>query len=108
MPTLLFSRRFAPAVEAGTKRQTIRPPRKRPIRAGDQLSLREWTGAPYRSKQRTLGFGVCMSVEPVEIGLDFADDEESRRDGFADAADMRQWFEATHGLPFHGLRISWA
>jgi len=49
-----------------------------------------------------------MSVDPVEIGVNFADDAEARRDGFADAADMRQWFEATHGLPFHGLRICWA
>jgi len=108
MPTLLFSPRFAPSVQAGTKRQTIRRPRKRPIRPGDQLSLRAWTGAPYRSKQRVLGVGVCQAVQPVTIGADFADDAEARRDGFTDAGDLRQWFEATHGLPFHGLRICWA
>ena len=52
-----FKPQFAPLVKAGTKRQTIRPmpKRERDIpKEGDLESWREWTGKPYRSKQREL------------------------------------------------------
>jgi hypothetical protein len=52
MKVLMFQPRFAPLVEAGTKTQTIRPVRRRPIVVGDELSLRAWTGLPYRSPQQ--------------------------------------------------------
>lgn len=104
----MFQPKFHAKVASGEKRQTIRPPRKRPIKAGDRLSLRAWTGAAYRSPQRELRAAVCEAVECVTIGKNFADDDEARRDGFKDSAEMREWFRKVHGLPFTGDRISWA
>jgi len=108
MPTLIFSTRFHAAVESGEKRQTIRPTRKRPIRIGDPLSLRAWTGAPYRSPQRELRSSICIDVTPFIITEDFTDNEEAIRDGFEDAVEMKAWFRNVHGLPFTGDRIRWA
>lgn len=54
MRVLMFKEQFAEAVKSGTKLQTIRPPRKRPINVNDVLSLRKWTGRPYASKQQCL------------------------------------------------------
>lgn len=108
MPTLMFQPQFHSAVATGEKLQTIRPPRKRPIRQGDVLSLRAWTGSPYRSPQRELRKSVVQSVQRIIVGEDFADDDEARRDGFADAVEMRNWFRRVHGLPFTGDRITWA
>lgn len=105
--TLMFQPQFHAAVCAGTKLQTIRPPRQRPIKPGDTLSLRAWTGLPYGSRQRELARGVCVSADQIVIGPDFRDDAEALRDGFADAQAMRDWFEAAHGLPFCGIRITW-
>ena len=89
MRILMFQPRFHDAVAAGEKTQTIRPPRKRPIRVGDSLSLRAWTGAAYRSPQCELRRATCVAASRVVIGADFADDGEARRDGFGDAAEMR-------------------
>lgn len=108
MPVLMFEPKFHRAVEAGKKCQTIRSPRKRPIRPGDQLSLRAWTGAPYRSPQRELRKAICQDVQQIIVGEDFSDDEEARRDGFSAAIEMREWFARVHGLPFVGDRITWA
>ena len=112
MPVILFQPRFHDAVRSGTKRQTIRLPRKRPIRPGDPLSLRAWSGKPYRSKQTILGFGVCMAADQITIDLYFDDDAEAKRDGFDDAREMIDWFIDNHGMPtptqpFVGTRIVW-
>lgn len=108
MAVIMFQPQFHKAVESGEKRQTIRPPRKRPIKAGQELSLRAWTGKPYRSAQREIKKAVCQSIEPIRIDETFSDDDEARRDGFSDAEEMREWFRSTHGLPFSGDRIRWA
>jgi uncharacterized protein YqfB (UPF0267 family) len=60
--TIMFQPRFARLVESGAKTQTIRVKSKakhpRPLpKPGDFLSLREWEGKPYRSKQRKLAGG---------------------------------------------------
>jgi hypothetical protein len=68
MPSLKFQPRFVEAVESGRKRQTIRPPRKRPIMAGDTLYLSSWTGSPYRSPVKLLAVAICLSVQPIVIG----------------------------------------
>ena len=119
--TVMFQAAFARLVEAGTKRQTVRPLRQRPIQAGDRLSLREWTGAPYRSKQRVLREAVVTRTVNVclgNYGMNLEDgpmltpQEEhafAMADGFTDAEQMRQWFIRTHnGLPFDGVVIEWA
>jgi hypothetical protein len=117
---LMFQPRFAWLVEAGTKRQTIRARGVRVIRAGDLLDLREWSGLPYRSKQRRLGLAECTSVEPVFIGqyalpVAVAGEELcakarkyfARADGFDSLGQMYDWFSRVHGLPFTGSLIKW-
>ena len=104
----MFQPRFHDAVRSGEKTQTIRPPRKRPIKPGDYLSLRRWIDRPYRSKQKILRMAHCESCEPITIDAGFNDNEMALADGFADAAEMREWFANTHGLPFSGELIRWA
>lgn len=120
---LLFAPRFAPLVESGAKRQTIRGPRKRPVRPGDVLSLRAWEGVPYRSPQRLLRTAACESVAPVLIGgrFNFGLEIEvagvrlglqaryrfAKADGFLDVHDMRLWYEDNRAIPFEGVLIRW-
>ena len=137
MKVHLFQRRFARLVRQGTKRTTIRPRRKNPTRVGDALSLRAWSGKPYRSKQVTLLDGiVCAEVHGIEI-LRRSDwvsptyyesrvicrvdgnevksdllregewDRLAQADGFKHAGDMLDWFIKEHGLPFSGDLIRW-
>lgn len=121
----MFKPRFAALVESGVKRQTVRPVPKRIPKPGDTLSLRAWTGQPYRSKQRVLREAVVEKVERVVIGahgalpvciiplstdvLNYWPNAETfaQRDGFTSWPEMRAWFEANHGLPFEGVVIYW-
>lgn len=119
----MFQPRFAALVEAGTKLQTIRAVPKRMPHPGDTISLRAWTGAPYRSKQRVLRESTISQVQSVwfngvtillddpkgEKGLMPQDAQEAfaRADSFENLKAMRDWFEATHGLPFSGILIRW-
>lgn len=126
MRVIMFKDRFADLVRDGIKRQTIRPKRKQKNtpRPGEVMSFRRWTGKPYRSKQEQVATGLIEAVEEVEIrdemplpicvkppspALNFwpSPDKFARADGFADWPDMRDWFKATHGLPFHGILIRW-
>jgi len=114
--------RFAALVESGAKRQTIRPPRKRPIKVGDTLDLRKWSGRAYASKQVKLRTAVCEGVITAtvdETGVTLVNGDSKLRlegvnglwfaqqDGFHTFADMKDWFESTHGLPFTGDLIRW-
>lgn len=118
----MFKPRFAPLVESGAKRQTVRPiaKRARDLPAiGDEFSGREWVGAPYRSKQRVLAIGTIEDIQWISItasgiALDGeplqgdALDAFAVADGFASFAEMVAWFEANHGrLPFSGIAIFW-
>lgn len=113
---ILFQPRFARLVESGVKHQTIRPRRMREIRDGDILDLREWLGAPYRSKQRLILQAACAGIQRCEInsqGVVLLDGERApkgfaRRDGFHSHCQMVAWFAAQHGLPFHGQLIRWS
>ena len=116
---LMFQPRFAPKVEDGSKTRTIRPPRKRPVKVGDPVSLRQWTGKPYASKQRVLRQGIVSRVAEVYLGnygtsvdgVMLTTRQETRfaqDDGFAGMDTMRSWFAETHGLPFSGTMIEWA
>jgi hypothetical protein len=116
MRVIMFKEQFAPMVAAGTKRQTIRKTAR--CKVGDWLSLRRWTGKAYRSKQEVLRTDVCTRVMPVRIAyeddyVDLGGDWVPREnlaalDGFKDWAEMRDWFEAVHGLPFSGWLIEWS
>jgi len=118
----MFKPRFARLVESGAKCQTVRPIPKRMPMAGDQISLREWTGKPYRSKQRILLESVIAGVEPIKFsdtgrelliclaGQSLSPEEVNsfaERDGFKDGVEMFHWFETEHGLPFDGVLIQW-
>jgi hypothetical protein len=116
---IMFQPRFAPLVESGAKLQTIRPWRKRQIKAGDIVDLRTWSGLPYRSKQRKLCEAMVAMVLPVSIyiqiepgryetralrlGYGGAEMDEatlsrfSHADGFTSTADFFGFFERTYG-----------
>ena len=111
----MFKPRFAALVESGAKTQTVRPRPARMPKAGDKLSLRIWTGKPYRSKQRVIRDAIITSVAHFEITEtsvilnSYAEpcDDFARADGFRDFFDMQNWFRETHGLPFEGVAIFW-
>lgn len=118
----MFKPQFAPLVEAGTKCQTVRPKPKRMPKPGDRISLRVWTGNPYRSKQRVLRESEITAVETISLCdtgrelLVYVNGHElhpeqindfAKADGFKGGIEMFNWFEATHGLPFDGVVIKW-
>jgi hypothetical protein len=116
MPAYNFKPEFAPLVESGEKRQTIRKKRKRPTKAGDILYLK--TGMRTK-KCRGLKTVVCLSVRDFMMDENFwvGDIAISARDSFAfldgfrpyvGAADkMTEFFEREYGLPFIGEVIRW-
>ena len=71
---------------------------------GDIVSLREWGGRPYASKQ--VEFARCrVIVDPLTIDGVLADDWElgniARCDGFADPQDFAHWFTKGKPGPVH-------
>lgn len=120
MRVILFQPQFAELVRAGTKTQTIRKTAR--CTPGDTLSLRRWTGKPYRTKQETLRTVTCTAVRNVRIGEPWPDglvidgvemptrDRASvaRQDGFRCMTEMLDWFDEVHGLPFEGVLIEWS
>lgn len=116
---LMFKPEFAPLVEDGRKKRTIRPPRKRKIYAGHCLDLRKWTGRPYASKQAKLKTSICSGVSTVEIlhahHIELNSrmlcreerDEFAKADGFEGSIEMADFFAREHGLPFKGELIEW-
>jgi hypothetical protein len=125
VPALSFSPQFAALVESGEKRQTIRAPRKRPIRVGERVYL--YTGMRTK-KCRKLGEGIVESVELIRLdrrgssvgheaphptrgpGIWLTQRAEHRlavADGFFGREAMLDWFDETRGLPFEGVLIRW-
>jgi hypothetical protein len=122
-----FQKRFAEPIQLGTKCQTIRAPRKRHARPGEELQL--YVG--MRTKHcRLLGRRVCKSVVPVRLVFSrhgpaelFQVDGQylspkameifARQDGFQSLEDMAQFWFASHGepdrvtIPFRGVLIQW-
>ncbi len=119
----MFKPQFAPLVESGAKRQTVRPTPKRMPKPGDRISLRAWSGSPYRSKQRVLRDAVIERVAKIRITIDGFEHWEWQghgarsnaatlhdfavRDGFEDWPALVDWFAKQHGLPFDGVLIVW-
>lgn len=120
MPALNFQERFAPSVESGEKRQTIRKHRKRPFVVGDTLIFYTGQRTP---RCRKLADAVAVSavdieIRPHEVEVDNGGwletfvapddlDTFARADGFTDWEEMVSWFEQNHGLPFNGQLIRW-
>lgn len=115
MPALNFREEFVEAIISGEKRQTIRPVRKNPIRAGDTLYI--YTG--MRTKNcRKVSTVRCVSVDSIEIhpGLIRLNgamvfphklDEFIKADGFDRRYKFFEFFKLQYGLPFRGVVIRW-
>ena len=117
----MFKPQFAGLVERGEKLQTVRPMPKRMPKVGDRISLRCWEGKPYRSKQKILREAIITAVSQIRISdddvkIEYPPPREcvfpsqhkfAVMDGFSNWFEMREWFRATHGLPFTGILISW-
>lgn len=113
-----FKPQFAEMIEAGTKRQTIRKARKRPIQPGDTLIL--CTG--LRTKDyRKIGEAVCTQVDSIRIrhltgviwinghSLRHIDmDRLARADGFLGVNEFEGFFKGQYGEgDFEGVLIHW-
>ena len=119
MTVLLFEPRFWGPVVSGEKVHSIRRTRKRPVRPGDELSLRAWEGRPYRSRQRVLADETCLFVRECWIdcqgividGHRFSGPEEldafAVSDGFDDWNQMKTYRDFCYDLPFSGDLIQW-
>lgn len=130
MNVLLIQPRFAEPVVSGRKLHSVWPHRRdgRPRASfGETLSIRVWTGLPYRSRQREIARVVVTEVDSVAIhedGLEWRPGglaacfwHEQRKadllrwfawsDGFANWPELKAWFQHTHGLPFQGTLIRW-
>jgi len=135
MRVIMFQPRFINGITAGTKTTTIRA--KARCSPGDVLSLRYWTGLPYRSKHGLIMDVACSAVDRIEIrehylflvrtyttplrpfyteyfqenrlGEFHKMNQLAESDGFSGGwLEMKEWFAKTHGLPFEGALISWA
>lgn len=118
-----FAERFAPLVESGEKRHTIRKTDKG-VNPGGTAYL--YTETEYMK----LGEGRIVSVRPIEVRRHaggephvaiFRDDATmtsdylageqldvfAKADGFADGEEMVAWFEQKDGLPFYGFIHEW-
>ena len=118
MPALNFKTQFAPLVESGKKKQTIRQVRKHPIKVGDTLYL--YTG--MRTKQcRKLREVICTKISEITILASTLDaymngkylrysgfNALARKDGFYGATYFHAFFRKQYGLPFEGVLIEWA
>jgi len=117
MPALNFQKQFATLVEAGEKHQTIRAYRKDGRDPKTEQTLYLYTGQRTKSC-RKLGEVICKTVKQISIQgsaitlgvnrLSFKQENElAKADGFDCFLDFMEFFHKTHGLPFHGLLITW-
>jgi hypothetical protein len=100
---------FRQAILDGRKIHTLRQSAGTK-RSGETVSLREWAGRPYGSRQ--VEFARCeIEVASVSISNGLPDQfrvqEMARNDGFADAADFCLWFSGGRARPveFAGVCI---
>ena len=119
-----FQSRWADDVAEGRKRGTIRANgKRRHAQMGEALQL--YTGQRTRyCRKLVTPDPICLNSIPVRMERGLSErrivviyagweltrealEAMAREDGFATAADMLDWFEATHGLPFEGRHITW-
>jgi len=116
MPAVNFKKQFAPDVESGKKRQTIRAFKKcgNP-KEGCKLFLYTGMRTQYCKKLRE---ETCISVEAVTIDereMTVAENPLSASerhqmaiaDGFECWDELVEFFRNVHSLPFFGLLIKW-
>jgi hypothetical protein len=118
MPSLNFKARFAARVTAGSKPHTIRAWRKRPFRAGDNLSF--FTGMRTKDCRRLRPNAPCTAAIPLQLnvarrGVTLAGrvltpreiESLAHRDGFANVDEFWEFFSATHGRSLRGQLVQW-
>jgi len=112
----LFKPRFAMAVKTRQKRQTVRPWPKRIPRIGDDISLRQWEAAPYRSRQIILieskleSFDIVgIDAEGIIVGTaSVPENAFAAADGFSSFQDLYDWFVNEHKVAaFIGGLYKW-
>jgi hypothetical protein len=115
----LFKPEFAEKIRAGIKRSTIRPRPERWPQIWTPISLRQWSGKPYRSPQIILATATITaaryctvragSIEIDRRELDYCDlCALAAKEGFDDFAQMLFWFIRNHQLPLDGILIEWS
>lgn len=112
-----FMGKFAAAIKAGRKTQTIR--RNLRCKPGDALQL--YTGQRTPACQK-IADAVCLETYPLTIsdtGIRFEAgqchslrhphdlDSFAQADGFIAWEDMKAFFFEKYGLPFKGFLIKW-
>ena len=116
-----FKQQFVTPILVGTKRQTIRAPRKRHARRGETIQLYTAQRTKYC---RAIGTATCQIV--CAVMLDFTTDnrvmtggtvfqsghnldEFARMDGFADWSELREFWSREHpgATHFNGVLIRW-
>lgn len=122
MVAVSFNKQFRAPIVAGTKRQTLRRPRIRPIREGQTLHLYTGLRTQYVSPIGTatcLGYTrilldlECGRVESVETGKAWTTLDELNAfagiDGFADWRALMAFWAKTHPdvWQWEGVRIWW-
>lgn len=128
MPAYNFQKQFAPLVESGQKRQTIRAiGKRRHARPGESLQL--YTGQRTKACRKLISPDPeCVSVQAVymfkiierrrdshayQLYLDgelvFWDEVQTiaSADGFENSTEFFNFFEDAHGMPFRGFLIKW-
>lgn len=120
MPLLGYKKQFAPLVESGEKRQTIRAIRKRPFKVGDRLF--HYEGLRTKSCRKILE-SRCAAADSILIHekgdvyingrclCENAKESFAYADGFRHPgflwAQMLGFFKDVHGLPFRGQIVKW-
>jgi hypothetical protein len=111
-----FKPQFVAPILAGTKRQTIRAPRAHPDVVGNTMHL--YTGL-RTERSRLIARVQCTWTASIWIGVAGAimvdgralsrPEREilARRDGFADPAEMMQFWRESGRLPFEGHIFGW-
>lgn len=118
MNVFTFQNRFEAPILALVKDATIRALRKdgRPrAKDGETISLRVWTGEPYRSKQREFAQRVVkftfpvrvsrLGIERPDLGCKLVRSRMAKSLGFANWSEAREWYQRAHGLPFDGVLV---
>lgn len=118
MPLMGYKKCFAPLVERGDKRQSIRAYRKDGKNPKPGQKLYHYIGLRTPSCRKILE-SVCRGVEPIAIEswgnvvvgtktLSVSEEEAlARADGFESARAFFDFFEKVYSLPFYGLLIRW-
>ena len=101
MPAISFSGTtlrgaFWKLVITNQKRQTVRKPRKKPIKVGDKVTLYWKQRVPKNKKPvHKLGVATVIEVLPYKYS-EFAEDSNfAWNDGFVSSSELQEWFGST-------------